>query len=176
MKLRLLPVLLTVAITSVVLFGGWFVYRSVAMENPLSNIVKEIDGVKHMDINVNSDVVRISVRLDSNASMREIYQQIMTKGKSIIGKRKVELTVSNPTSKTLDKIWAGALFDVAEAMDTKHYSAIPQTLNKIAAAHEGVKVFTEMDDSNVYVTLTHGKDSKFIILPRTSQTVGVWSE
>ena len=39
MKLRLLPVVLSVIISAGVLFGGWFAYTSFAMENPLSDII-----------------------------------------------------------------------------------------------------------------------------------------
>ncbi len=45
MKLRLLPVVMSVIISAGVLFGGWFAYTSLAMENPLSDIISKVPGV-----------------------------------------------------------------------------------------------------------------------------------
>ncbi len=174
MKLRLLPVVLSVVITSAALFGGWFIYQSVAMENPLMSIVEKTNGVKHAQMLFEGNRVVVELALDPDASLREIYQKIVTEGASIIGKREVKLKVTNASSRELDRWWSAALFEVAEAMESKQYARIPSTLDKLAESRPNLKVATEMDDTNVYIRLTDGKHSKFVILPRTPEKIGVW--
>jgi hypothetical protein len=174
MKLRLLPVFISLVVSSVVLFGGWFGYHSLAMENPLLKIIQKIHGVQEAHIDLKSDEVDIDLKLSADASLREVYNAIVTEGGSIIGKREVKLNVTNASSEQLDRWWSSALFDVAQAMETKQYAQIPKTLEQHAAELSGLKVMTEMDDKNVYVRLTDGDKSKFVILPRTAHRIGVW--
>lgn len=67
------------------------------------------------------------------------------------------------------------MFDVAQAMETKQYTQIPKTLQARALDSEGLKVATEMDDKYVYISLTDGDKSKYLMLPRTSAKMGVWT-
>ncbi|MNP76568.1 hypothetical protein D3C76_1738270 [compost metagenome] len=66
------------------------------------------------------------------------------------------------------------MFPVAEAMENRRYTQIVEKLHELGL-HTNVQVTTEMDETNVYVGLTDGEGSKFIILPREAPTLGVWS-
>lgn len=174
MKLRLLPVVISVIVSSTVLFGGWFAYNSLAMENPLSDIVTATAGVESSAIQLDSDQVNITLTLKPDADLRTIVNRISKDGSSIIGKRTVHYNLQSKTSAELDTWWSKALFDVAQAMETKHYSDIPKTLQSYAGQPANLKVDTEMDEHYVYVRLTDGDSSKFVMLPRTPGKIGVW--
>lgn len=173
MKLRLLPVVLSVIISAGVLFGGWFAYTSFAMENPLSHIISAAPGVTNSTMKFSSNQVDIEVTLKPDANLRNVVEQIKEEGASIIGKRSVNISVKNQSSEKLDQWWSKALFEVAQAMETKHYANIPITLQKYAEGVPNMKVDSEMDEHNVYIRLTDGDATKFIMLPRISQ-IGVW--
>lgn len=176
MKLRIFPILASVIVTSAVLFGGWFAYDSYAMKNPLSDLVGGIHGVEHAEFALSSDQVVVKLRLLPDASLREIRHTIVTNGAAIIGKRSIQLQVENDSSAKLEQWWSKALFNVAEAMETRQYSQIPGLLEELSGQFEsgGLKAETEMDDQNVYIRLTDGKTSKFVILPRVPAKLGVW--
>ncbi|MGG1550529.1 hypothetical protein [Paenibacillus ferrarius] len=173
MKLRLLPVILSVIISAGVLFGGWFAYTSFAMENPLSNKIDAVPGVASSTMNLSSNQVDIELALNADANLRTVVQQIKKDGASIVGKRTVNIKVKDNSSASLDAWWSKALFEVAQAMETKHYADIPVTLQKYATDMPNLKVDSEMDDENVYIRLTDGEATKFIMLPRVTQ-MGVW--
>ncbi len=173
MKLRLLPVVMSVVISAGVLFGGWFAYTSLAMENPLSDIISKVPGVTSSTMKLDNNQVDIEVSLNPDANLRNVVEGIHKEGASIIGKRSVNINVKNNPSEKLDQWWSKALFEVAQAMETKHYADIPTTLQKYAEGVPNMKVDSEMDQTNVYIRLTDGDATKFIMLPRTSQ-IGVW--
>jgi hypothetical protein len=174
MKLRLLPVFITVFISAAVLFGGYFTYQSMAMENPLNQIINSASGVEQSQMNLSQSEVAVSLKLRSDANLREIVHNIRTEGSSIIGKRELKITVTNVSTPKLDEWWSQVLFDVAQAMETKQYANIPKTLQQHADQTSGLAVSTEMDANNVYIRLTDGEASKFVILPRTPAKMGVW--
>ncbi|MCY9657237.1 hypothetical protein P5G65_25745 [Paenibacillus chondroitinus] len=173
MKLRLLPVVLSVIISAGVLFGGWFAYTSFAMENPLSDIISKVPGVTSSTMKLDKDRVDIEVSLQADANLRTVVERINKDGASIIGKRTVNIQIKDNPSEKLNEWWSKALFEVAQAMETKHYADIPTTLQKYASDIPNMKVESEMDQTYVYIRLTDGDATKFIMLPRSTQ-MGVW--
>ncbi|UJF36148.1 hypothetical protein [Paenibacillus hexagrammi] len=174
MKLRLLPLVASVIVSATVLFGGWFAYNSLAMENPLSQIVSESSGIESSSIKLDSEAATIDLELKPDADLRAIVSHIADQGSSILGKRTVQYNVKSNSSPELESWWSKALFDVAQAMETKQYTDIPKALESYASELPNLKVSTEMDDQYVYVRLTDGEFSKFVMLPRTSSKIGVW--
>jgi len=175
LKLRLLPVVITIILSSGVLFGGWFAYQSFAMEDPFLEQVAAVEGVANPSVELGRDQAVVRVALEPGASLREVYQAIIEAGASSLGDRTVTVEASGVPSEALERWWSEALFDVAQAMDTKQYSLIPQRLRELSAAANGsMQVVTEMDDTNVYITLKDGPNSKYVILPRKPAVMGVW--
>ncbi|WP_442601058.1 hypothetical protein [Paenibacillus sp. KN14-4R] len=173
-KLRPLPIVISSVCAAAVLFGGWFSYQTLALESPLREIITEQHAVETADIKLTNSSLDLELQLNKEANVREIVQHIYQDGASIIGKRPVNLKVNGHSSPELETWWSNALFDVAGAMENKMYSSIPDSLQKRAAALDGLQVKTEMDDQYMYVTLIWGDASKFILLPRTPAKVGAW--
>ncbi|WP_336742272.1 hypothetical protein [Paenibacillus sp. y28] len=173
MKLRLIPVFVSVAITSLLLFGSWFVYDSYAMETPLLKQIQQQSGVEQAELEMNNDRIVVRLTLNKDANVREIYDAIQQQG-TIVKKRSVELITKSDSSAELDSWWSRSLFAVAGAMETKQYDLIPQKLSELAESVPGLEAAAEMDAKYVYVRLTDGTHSKFVQLPRDSSKLGVW--
>lgn len=175
MKLRLIPVAITVVVSSAVLFGGWFMYQSVAMKDPFMKQVEQIEGVVNPVVEMGRDQVTVEVQLAQGASLRKVYQSIAEAGQSSLGKRPLTVVVEGvSSSETLETWWSEALFDVAQAMETRQYSLIPERLKQLAGDAVSIQVETEMDENNVYISIYEGEHSKYVILPRIAAVMGVW--
>ncbi len=174
MKFRIMPIALTVVITGSLLFGGWFVYKQVNLQNPLQKIVTKYDGVNTAQLNITRNEVVVKLDIEPGTRLPGLVKQLMTQGKSIIGKRTLKLDVTDHSTANINDFWDKAMFPVAEAMENKRYTQIVEKL-KTMEQSSTVKVTTEMDDKNVYINLTDGEASKFIILPREPGVLGVWN-
>lgn len=172
MKLRLLPVVLSVLVSATLLFGGYFAYRTLAMESPLQKVVSGISGVELVSMDLSGSDARMELKLAPGTNLREVYSKIQTEGRTTLGTKELKLKVVNDPSPRLEQWWSSALFEVAQAMETKQYAQIPKTLQ--AQGSDGIKASTEMDDKYVYVTLSDGTTSKYVMLPRTPAKLGVW--
>lgn len=175
MKLKIVPIVLAVVGSASILFGGWFVYHSVAMENPLNQALNGTPGVVGYEARIEGDKAVFQVELEKNANLREIVQEIEKKNAQVTGKRQTVIEVASDTTPALEEWWSKALFGVAQAMETRQYADIPAGLEELAENLPGLAVTTEMDQTNVYVRLTEGEHAKFIVLPRNSATLGVWT-
>jgi hypothetical protein len=174
-KPRIIPVIITAAITASVLFGGWAIYNQVAVAAPLDKVVNEVQGVVSSDKPVmNRDQVTIQLELAPNANIRDIYGSIATNGKDVFGNRRLDLEIKGKSSKQLDDLWYSSMFKVAEAMETKTYSSIPAAMNDAAKAMKDTAITTEMDDTNVYITIKNTEAIKYVVLPRTPAKLEAW--
>ncbi|QAY66123.1 hypothetical protein [Paenibacillus protaetiae] len=173
---RVLAVVLTVAASVTILFGGWFLYERSVVAAPLQKAINSSDGIVEAgkpDITAGS--VKIKVKLAPDANLRSVYETIYKESRDVIGNRELKLDIDQNGSAALDEAWSSALFAVAEAMETKHYSEIPAALSDLSSHHTGIKATSEMDDKNVYITLKQGDLTKYIVLPRTPAQMEAWS-
>lgn len=116
--------------------------------------------------------------LQPGTNLRDLVSYVSKEGKSVIEGRKLKLDVEQNSSELLDDYWDKAMFSVAEAMESRKYTIIPTELDRLKQQNTEFKdviASTDIDDNNVYVSLSNGKESKFIILPRKPATLGVWN-
>ena len=174
MKLKLVPLTITVAVTAALLFGGWTAYRHYAVEKPIDRIAASVPGVRSASASMENGQVVLKVKLEADASLADIYRQVKRDGAASIGGNKLELQVDSNTSDKLEQAWSYSLFDVAESMENRHYSNLRAAMDKLSKQFPGVTATTEMDEDNVYVRLVDGQSSKFVVLPRQPASLGVW--
>ncbi|WP_138750992.1 hypothetical protein [Paenibacillus sinopodophylli] len=175
MKPRIVPIVITAAISAGVLFGGWAIYNQVSVAAPLEQVAKEVSGVISSDKPImNSSQVTISLELAADASLRDVYERIEANGSKVFDDRKLLLNIKQKPDKQLDEIWYAAMFDIAEAMETKTYSGIPAAMDRASKDNKNVTVATEMDETNVYITLRMQDAVKYVVLPRTSTQMEAW--
>lgn len=175
-KLRMLPIAVTVTISAAALFGGWTLYKEVAVASPLTSALEGVPGiVKAGKPEIGQNEVAVSVELSKDAKLKEVYASVQEESANVSNGKKLDLDIVTKEDPMLESIWQSAMFEIAEAMETKSYSNIPETMEKAAASHEGVSAETAMDETNVYVTIRSEKGAKFIVLPRTPNQLGVWA-
>lgn len=178
MKLRLVPVLLTSLLSGVLLFGGYFLYCQFALQEPLQKIVSGYEGVNNSQITINRNEVTLKLDLKPGTKLRDLVQHVSTEGNSVIDGRKLKLDVEQHSNELLDNYWEDAMFSVAEAMESRTYTLIPAKLEELKvrnSEYADIVATTEIDETNVYVSLNNGHESKYIILPRQPATLGVWN-
>jgi hypothetical protein len=144
------------------------------MENPIKNVILGVHGVQQVTTNIDRNQVTIDLKLANDTDLYDLYSKITKNGATLLSNRELKLNLDSQSSPELDKWWSVTLFEVAQAMETKHYADIPQVLKAKAQQISGLSVTTEMDGKNVYVRLTDGVYSKYIILPRIPAQMGVF--
>lgn len=174
MKIRILPLTITAALTAAILFGGWFAYRHYGIEQPLDRIAGSVPGVTSAVVETTNGQVNIDLELKQDANIAEVYRKLKEDGASEIGSKTLTLSPKGTTNEKLEQAWRYSLFDVAQAMENRQYTGIREAMNKLSDQYPGVTAETSMDEDNVYVTLRDGENAKFVILPRQPATLEVW--
>lgn len=173
MKLRVVPIVASVAVSALLLFGGWQAYQQWGVESPFQEVVEKYDGVQQVELEMKSEQVIAKLELEAGADLGQVVRQMKTDGKKWIGQRELKVEVEDLSSEQLNDVWEEALFSVAQAMENKQYTEITTALDALQEKYPHVMANTDLDDNNVYITLSDGQASKFIILPRVPQKLGV---
>jgi hypothetical protein len=174
MILRPIPVVATILISSALLFGGWFLYQNTMVKSPIEDAIQDIPAIISSDIQIDRNSLHLDLQLSNDAKLRPVYEEITEMSKSLAGNRTVTIDLDSQSSDRLDDWWSEALFNVAQAMETRQYSDIPKSLEQLAGGSDGLRVSSEIDTDYVYVHLTDGTHHKYIVLPRTPIQLGVW--
>lgn len=174
-KLRLWPVALSLLLTASLLFGGWFLYRSLALENPLVDQLQQMAGIRSADVQITTDQLIISADLEEDASLRALMADVKAATERYLSGRNLSFTINNASSPALDQWWSAQLFDIAEAMENKQYGRIRDIVDAGASQLPGIDVYAEMDETYVYLRLHHEQASRFIMLPRDPGQMKGWS-
>ena len=101
MNIKKLPVIISFAITLILLFGGWHMYHSYALQSPLTERINSLDGVIRAEATVEPDTVHITLQLAPDASLRHIMQAIRSEGASHIKDRELVVRIDNQTAPLL---------------------------------------------------------------------------
>ncbi|WP_233281185.1 cation transporter [Paenibacillus algicola] len=167
--------MLSVVVSASVLFGGWFLYRHYALQNPIAQVLSQYEGVNDSQIDIKRNTVTLKLDLQPETDLRDLVSQIQKEGKSVIDQRELMIEVADHSSDVLNEWWDSAMLSVAQAMDNRQYTDIQTALNQLADQRPNLKAVAQIDDQNVYVSLSDGTSGKFIILPRHPGTMEVWN-
>ncbi|GGO04210.1 heavy-metal-associated domain-containing protein [Saccharibacillus kuerlensis] len=171
MKIRMLPVVITAALSLVLLLGGWFLYRQTALERPVEQILSQYPGVNSAQVNITQNQALLKLDLQSNVDLRGMIAELRKEQGQMFKKRSIVLDIADHSTPDIDALWKEASFSVAEAMASKRYTMIPDTLSKIQSENDEYTISSDMDNHYIYVALSSATDkkaNKYIILPLTA--------
>ena len=173
MKLRLTPIIISIAVSSLVLFGGWSVYHSVAMKNPIVETAEQFPGVEEASVEFVQGAVNLRLVVNKEADLHGVIDTLHRAAADAIGGRNLKIDIIDHASERLNEWWSQVLFEVAEAMEKRSYSDLPEILE--ANKHPGMTIDTAIDDTYVYIRLVDGEHVKFVLLERMPALMGVWT-
>ncbi|NGZ74282.1 heavy-metal-associated domain-containing protein [Saccharibacillus alkalitolerans] len=168
MKIRMLPVALTAALSLILLLGGWFLYRQTAIERPIEKMLSQYPGVTSAQVDITQKQAVLKLDLQSDVDLRGMIAQLRKEEGALLKTRSIKLDIADHSTPEIDELWKQASFSVAEAMANKRYTMIPSTLSKIESENGNYTISSDMDDHYVYVALSSASDkkaNKYIILP-----------
>ncbi len=160
-----LTIMLSLIATLTFLFGGWFLYQKMEIEEPIRKTVREMKSAQLAELHIEKEQVVIDLTVTHPEQFPAEYKELSKTIGEMISNKQVKIEVSNSES-PLSAIWAKGIFAFTEAVDLHQYSKIPALLESWKQEHKLDVVNTQMDDENVYVFMKRGKDVFYVMVPR----------
>lgn len=167
MQLRKVPIFVSMLTTIALLFGGWFLYQKVNVEEPIRTQVGQLASFSLNELKVEKEQIEINLTVKKPDTLPEDYAKLMKTISKIAPGKHVDITFTNQDDQ-LKQVWASGLFAFTEALDLHQYSKIPALIEEIKATNRLDFAQSHMDEERIYVYLKRGKSEYFVIVPKVN--------
>jgi hypothetical protein len=169
MALKKGPIALSLLATLALLFGSWFVYEKMEVENPILEHIRSMKSVNLVSFENERDTLRVTFDIQHPNQFPNEYRQLQNLLQRV-APNKAAVVELDGKDKDLDATWEKALFPLTEVMQLHQYSRIPGILEELKKTQQLEQAMAKMDDENVYIYLKKGDEERFEILPRVQMT------
>lgn len=167
MQLKKSAIGMSLVATLALLFGGWFLYQKLAIEEPIRTEIGQLQSASLNHLNVGKDKIEIDVKVTKPDAFPQDYRHLQELTASLSAGKQVEIRVENQ-AQSLKDIWNRGQFVFTEAIDLHQYSRIPQLVEQWKTEHQLDDASALMDDTNIYVYLKKGAEDFYVIVPRSA--------
>lgn len=168
MQVRKVPIISSLLIALALLFGGWFLFQKVEVEEPVRTKIEQMDSATLADLQVTKEQMLIKLTVTKPASFPEEYMALEEDINRIVKNKQVTVELTNQNEQ-LKKVWNEGTFALTEALELRQYSKLPALVNEWKVANNLDLAYTSMDKSNIYIFLKRGGDEFYTIVPRNQQ-------
>lgn len=159
---------LSLLATLALLFGGWFLYQKMEIEEPIRAEVGQLQSATLGQLNIGKEKIQIDLKVTKPETFPQEYRDLVAKTSKLAGEKEVEIRVDNQ-SETMRDIWKNGQFVFTEAIDLHQYSRIPEMVSEWKTSHKLDEASALMDDANIYVYLKKGTEDFYTIVPRSKE-------
>jgi hypothetical protein len=164
MRVRWNVAVLTLFVTLLILFGGFFGYQRWEVELPIRQAVAKNAHVKLQQLAVQPDRVTIHLKTEAGFSLTRDYVDLRKSISQLAGNRKLHLVVHDRPAPALNDAWDEMVFGIEEGIAHQRYTRIPQAV-KQAAKPRNIRYRVTMDDQFLYVELRRDQYWLYRVLP-----------
>ncbi|WP_139489123.1 hypothetical protein [Brevibacillus dissolubilis] len=162
---RRVPILLSMVVTLSLLFGGWFLYQKVQVENPIETKIGQMTSAKLNEIKVDKTHINVKLTVTKPDEFPEEYNELQQEIAKMVPDKEVDIAVTNQDGDLKD-VWNNGLFAFTEAVELHQYSKIPAMLAEWKQVNKLDRAASHMDDENIYVFLQRGDQQFYTVIPR----------
>lgn len=169
MQLRKNAIGLSLLATLILLFGGWFLYQKLEVEQPIRDQIGRFQSAELVELHAGKNNIHIDLKVTNPELFPQEYRQLLKEAKELAGNKQIEVTLANQ-SEELEQVWMKGLFSFTEAVDLHQYSRIPQMVSEWKEAYKLDQALAQMDGERVYVYLKRGNEDYYAIIPRVAES------
>ncbi|WP_400163741.1 hypothetical protein ACAF76_011770 [Brevibacillus sp. TJ4] len=168
MQLKKINVVFSLLATLALLFGGWFLYQKIQIEEPIRAQIGQLESATLNGLKMESENIHIDLTVTNPEKFPNEYKQLLEKTTKLAGDKKVVITVAN-SSEEIRSIWHQGQFVFTEAIDLHQYSRIPELMEEWKASNGLDEAFALMDETHIYVYMKKGTEDFYTIVSRSME-------
>ncbi|MGC5324608.1 hypothetical protein [Brevibacillus sp. SYSU BS000544] len=168
MQVRKVPIISSLLIALALLFGGWFLFQKVEIEEPVRTKIAQMESATLADLQITKEQMLIKLTVTKPEDFPEEYKSLENDISGIVKNKEVIVELTNQNEE-LKKVWNNGTFALTEALELHQYSKLPALVNEWKVKNQLDLALTSMDKSNIYIFLKRGSDEFYTIVPREQQ-------
>lgn len=160
---------ISLVMTLIVLFSGYFAYQWIFIEKKVERIVDQYDHIELIDVKVQPHQISMQVRF-SNQSLAD-YPRFYQTVQNEVGRRTTKIELVDQPNAVLSDSWNEIAFSVEEGISQKRYTMIQKSVIENAQKrnlHYEVLMKNEM----ICITLKQGNHYLYKVFNKEGKVIG----
>ncbi|MGD9677077.1 MAG: hypothetical protein AB7V16_01770 [Vulcanibacillus sp.] len=166
-------VLIFMSVSLIILFGGWYLYQENNIKEPITNSINDITGVTVDEIKLDINEIELNLTLEKIDKLQVTYNSILNKLQPYLNNRDLTININSNPSDDILEAWSNSYFSIAEAIELKNFSLIPETVLELKKDYSLDQAICTMDNQNIYIKLQQGESSLYIVINTSGNGVEV---
>lgn len=163
--MKTVPVVISLILSVVVLFGGYVIYQEQFVKKPIEEYIAALDGVQLEEIRVDKSSIYLDVAFRDADAFLESYGKMGSELQTMNRGREVHIILPASDEK-MERIWQEGYFYLVEVIENQQYSQIPAVLKSWKEQYDLTGAGARMDENNVMIVLSKGDAMFYQVLPR----------
>lgn len=164
-RLNLKVVLLSSCVSTVLLFGGWFIYQYTTVDQPLYEWLETQDGLDVADLHVSQDSVQVQVKFQDPQQFVALYYQFKEKLELVYQDKQIEMNIV-PEQNEWNEWWGAHAAPIFEAVTNRQYTQVEEILSTWQAEEVISDFHFSMNQEEMFIYLHPVvEDGIYVILP-----------
>ena len=159
--------IIAIGITSFgLLVGGTYLYNRYIYVNPIEEALSEIETVEISHFEESETSLYITAHFNSQKGLQPNFYNLINEIENQKNNSVVNCVVNiknNSNNEELAKFLKTAKLPIYEAINTGHFTALPQQLTALSP-NEEINYDLEMDNQFVFVTVNQGEDYAHLVI------------
>jgi hypothetical protein len=158
-------VLIVILIVMVAFFSGKYLFNIYGVKQPLKTELKNINGVKEIELIESDNKTDIKVYLKPNVNFQKTYQRITKLSGDELGKKKGDILVGTDSNSYLNDIYYQLHFAIYEGISTNKFTVLRENIEQ---SHNNFKFDYKLwiNDNNILLRLDGKGNSLYKIISR----------
>ncbi|MCR4426871.1 MAG: hypothetical protein NUW23_11920 [Firmicutes bacterium] len=159
-------ILVSFGVALALLFAGREVVTRTSISVPLERTLRPMQEVRSYSIEQTSYGRVLNLELGEVDDLRETMKKVQGALTKISGGNDIEIRIVDSRDEVLSDVFHRMHFTIHEAIATGSFADMAREAESLAEAAELSYVRVVVDECNVYVTLRHGHNALYEVVPR----------
>ncbi len=164
--MKKMPIFVSLIVSTVILFGGWYLYQDYFVEKPIKDYVASLEGVQIEDIVIQREQISVEISFSDAGAFLIHYSNIYEKVKQYARGKQVDLRLP-AGSEDLKEIWNEGYFTLAEILEHRQYSRIPDFMDSLKEQYGLDKAEAKLDQHYLYIVIEKNDQISYRVMPRS---------
>ena len=159
--------IIAIGITSFgLLVGGTYLYDRYIYTNPIEEALSQMESIEISQFEENANSIYITAHFNSQEGLQSNFYNLLNKIEEQKNNSVVNYVVNiknNSNNEEFAKFLKAAKLPIYEAINTGHYTALPQQLTALSQ-NEEINYDLEIDNNFIFVTINKGEDYAHLVI------------
>jgi hypothetical protein len=159
--MRFRTMVISLLVTLLLLFSGFYVYQSIYIKGAIEDEIVAKPQLTIQNLEIDQQEVRLNLKVGKDFSINSDYYPLQKAIQSHIGNRELVMQLTDQPNEALTNLWNELNFTVREGIEQQKYTKVLETVKEMTKKKKDISYQVNLDEHYLYIVLQ--EDEYFLI-------------